>query len=99
MKPILIAFCLLVSSFSGLLNQETIRVSGTYDRYEDGIYYFAGDQGEIYEFQDISEEASEQYDLMDEALIGKLFTITFTAEVTEDDDLEFKTIISLKMIQ
>lgn len=90
---------MLATTFCGSIFQDTVRVSGTYDRHEDGIYYFKGDKGEVYEFHDITEEASEAFDLMDEALIGKLFSITFTLEMDEDDEMEYNTITALKIIQ
>ena len=99
MKTVLITFCLVFSSFTGLINQESIRVSGIYDRYEDGVYYFTSDQGASFEFQDISEEAAESVDLMDADMIGKLFSITFTSELGEEDDMEYNTIIALKILE
>ena len=98
MKAILISLIMIFSSGTSVLTQETIKVTGTYDRYEDGIYYFTSEDGESYEFHDITEEASEANDLMDEALIGKLFSITFTSEMGEEDEMEYNTILSLKMM-
>lgn len=98
MKAILISLMMIFSSGNIVLTQETMKVTGTYDRYEDGIYYFNSNNGESYEFHDITEEASEAYDLMDEALIGKLFSITFTSEMGEEDEMEYNTILSLKMM-
>lgn len=99
MKTLLIAFAMLATTFSGSIIQDTVKVNGTYDRHEDGIYYFLGDKGEMYEFHDITEEASEAFDLMDEALVGKLFNITFTLEMGEDDEMEYNTIIALKLLE
>ena len=99
MKTLLITFIMFANTLSGKVFQDTVRVSGTYDRHEDGIYYFTGDNGEILEFHDISEEASEAFDLMDEALVGKLFSITFSSETGENDDMEYNTIISLKILE
>ncbi|GGD70471.1 hypothetical protein GCM10011412_05080 [Maribacter cobaltidurans] len=99
MKTLFITFIMLTSTLGGNLIQDTSRVSGTYDRHEDGIYYFIGDNGEIYEFNDITEEASEVFDLMDEALLGKLFSITFTRETEENDDMEYNTIVALKILE
>lgn len=99
MKTLLIAFAMFATTFYGSITQDTVRVNGTYDRHEDGVYFFMGDEGEIYEFHDITEEASEAFDLMDEALIGKLFNITFTLEMGEDDEMEYNTIIALKLIE
>lgn len=99
MKILLIAFVLFATTSTGNFVQDIVRVNGTYDRHEDGIYYFKGDKGEIYEFHDITEEASEVFDLMDEALVGKLFNITFTLEFGEDDDMENNTIIGLKLLE
>ena len=99
MKTLFIALIMLTTTLGGNLVQDTSRVSGTYDKHEDGIYYFIGDNGEIYEFNDITEEAEEAFDLMDQALLGKLFSITFTTETEEDDEMEYNTIVALKILE
>ena len=99
MKTLFIAFIMLTSTLGGNLVQDTSRVSGTYDRHQDGTYYFIGDNGEMFEFQDISEEAAESIDLMDADMIGKLFSITFTSELGEEDNMEYNTIVALKILE
>lgn len=99
MKTLLITFIMFAVTSTGKIFQDTVRVSGTYERHEDGIYYFKGDKGEIFEFHDVTEEVSEAFDLMDQALIGTLFSITFTLEISEEDETEYNTIIALKRIE
>lgn len=102
MKTILAVLFVSLSTMMGPSLQETEKMNGTYAGYEDGRYIFTDSDGYKTEFNYISEEVSQKFDLTDEKYIDKQFVITFTidSEMDEDDEeIQVSTIVGLVMPQ
>ncbi|MBD1259390.1 hypothetical protein HZY62_02225 [Maribacter polysiphoniae] len=102
MKTLFITLFLIVSNLGGATLQETEKMTATFDGIEDGIYYFTDADGFSNEFQHISEDALNSFDLSDAKYKGQTFIITYISE-TETDDLDeeisVNTITGLKLKQ
>jgi len=95
---------LTLSSFTISKNQV---VSGVYDGVEDTNYVFTitkGDKTERMEFNYLSEDVFENFDLDSDELIGTSFTITYEKEKEmivnddgEDEEVEYLTITKLSV--
>ena len=93
---------LIASSIHGPLLQESEKMTATFNGIEDGIYSFTDADGFSNEFQNITQEALNSFDLSDDKYKGQLFTITYFSE-TDIDELDEEilvtTITALKLIQ
>ncbi|MGB2758902.1 MULTISPECIES: hypothetical protein [Maribacter] len=99
MKSLLIVLFVAVSSFT-TFGQDTGTMNATYEGYSNGVYSFTDDEGEIVEFNNVTNEVSSKYDLTSQKFVGRQFSITFTvdSELDEDDEeIQVSTIVDLLM--
>lgn len=92
MKTIFLCFFMLFSTANQKV-QETETVVATFNGYEDGVFFFTDDNGYSIEFQNLSPEARQQFDLTDDGLIGFLFEVTFNRD-TELDEMEDEVVVN-----
>ena len=102
MKTIIIT---AITLFLGVLNiniQEGITLKANYDGYYEGIYSFTiitDDEdyfGETIEFSEVSKEILKKYDLTSEEFIDEEFTITYSEEITIENEEENNKLIDIK---
>jgi hypothetical protein len=102
MKSILVVLFVALSSFGNLNVQETDKMNATFAGYEDGMYVFTDSDGYQSEFNYVSQDVSQQFDLTDKQYVGKQFTITYTVDTEideEDEEIQVSTIVGLMMPQ
>ncbi|MFX0555231.1 hypothetical protein ACOCEA_00435 [Maribacter sp. CXY002] len=100
MKTIFVTLFLIASSITSRYSQETLTMTGTFNHYANEVYVFTDEEGNNVEFQDISSDALDVYDLTDKKFEGMLFQVVYTTDIDEDDeDLEIFTIESLKKLE
>lgn len=102
MKTFFISLFLIASTISTMVSQETEKMKGTFNGYEDGIFSFTDTDGYSIEFHHISDVAKATIDLSQEKFKGKLFQITFIGETEMDDQNEEITvnrITALKVVE
>ncbi|WP_349663748.1 hypothetical protein IZU89_15470 [Cellulophaga lytica] len=66
----------------------TASFTGTYDGFEDEMYVFTTDEGQTMEFDEVSPETLEKYDLLDESFKGKTFKVTYEVVTYTNDETE-----------
>ncbi|TDT47154.1 hypothetical protein CLV90_1226 [Maribacter spongiicola] len=99
MKSILIVLFVAVSSLT-TFGQDTSTMNGTYEGYINGAYVFSDNEGNTAEFNDITDDVANEFDLNSQKFVGKQFTITFIvdSELDEDDEeIQVSTIVELLM--
>lgn len=102
MKTLCITLLLLVSGLNTSVIQESEKVNATFEGLENGIYFFTDTDGFSIEFEHISQEALDSFDLSDDTYMGKMFTVTYTSdtELDEmDEEIVVNTIMALHMVQ
>lgn len=99
MKSILIVLFVAVSSLT-TFGQDTSTMNGTYEGYINGAYVFSDNEGSTAEFNNITDDVANEFDLNGQKFVGKQFTITFIvdSELDEDDEeIQVSTIVELLM--
>jgi len=100
MKTILIALFMSISGLSSSIDQETLVMTGTFEQYQNDVYVFTDENGNSFEFENISEQALAAYDLKSSKFNGQLFQVSFSIEEDEEDaTIEIYSIISLKRFE
>ncbi|MBQ4914231.1 hypothetical protein J8L85_07275 [Maribacter sp. MMG018] len=100
MKTILLILTFALSGLNGSATQETMKLNGLFDKYENGVYYFSTYEGDTYQFQEITEEASKLYDFSGSENVGLLFAITYNSELKETPNkIEYNTITNIIKLQ
>ncbi|TVZ16991.1 hypothetical protein [Maribacter sp. MAR_2009_72] len=102
MKSLLTVLFLTLTSLTSAYSQDAEKMDATFVGYEDDMYVFTDNEGYRVEFNNISKEASQKYDLTDPMYVGKQFILTFTVdtEMDEDDEeIQVSTIVTLMMPQ
>lgn len=79
-------------------NSNETTVIATFGGYDELGYNFSfineeEEEEEIITFESISESLLKKYNLKDEAFIGKKFKITYTIEISENDEYDTETYI------
>ena len=97
-------FVLLITltSLTTMMSQETETVKATFNEYADGIYHFTDKDDYSMEFEYVEQGVLAQFNLSGEQFKGKLFIVTFQADIEEDQDGEeiaVNTIVSLKLAE
>lgn len=88
MKTLLITLFVLASFTNLKVKQEVQSMNATFEKYEDGTYFFTDKEGDSVEFRNIEESASNKYDLTKDTYVGKIFKVTYTIEIETDEDGE-----------
>lgn len=101
MRTISIILFALATAVVSTFTTETF--TGIYTGLENDMYVFTTEEGTTMEFDDISPEALKKYNITDEALVGKTFTVsyeslTYTDEETEEDIVKY-TIVDLELLE
>ncbi len=78
MKTLFIAFFVLASFINIEANQEIQIIKATFDKYENGSYFFTDEKDNTVEFRNIEETASDKYDLTIDTYQGKNFKVMYT---------------------
>lgn len=77
-------------------NSNKTTVIATFGGYDELGYNFSfinEEEEQVITFESISESLLKKYNLKDEAFIGKKFKITYTIEISENDEYDTETYI------
>ena len=74
----------LVLSLSPMVQEQTI--TATYNGFEDDTYYFSGEDGNPYEFQDVDDSVWDSFDLLDASTVDRLYKVSYTIDEELDDE-------------
>ena len=103
MKALLsIVLLFVVSANTTRKSQETETVKATFLEYVDETYYFQDKDDFSIEFQQISKEILEAFNLNDDSQKGKSFVINYETDTEEDEegvDIQINIIVGLKLVE
>jgi hypothetical protein len=102
MKTILISLFACMAIAGGRTEQETLSLTPVFSGFEYDVYNFIDEDGNIYEFESIEENAKNKYDLKKNDYKEKFFDISYVieTEIDEFDNTEEVFIIfDLKLIE
>lgn len=99
MKTLFITLFVLTSLVNLDIKQEVQSMEATFEKYENGNYFFTDEEGNSVEFQNIEESASNKYDLTKDIFKGKTFKVMYTIDTeTEEEEEEIVyTIVDLEL--
>ncbi len=93
MKTMLILFTMATLAFAKQ-TEELTTIKATFDGVENEIYYFFDEEDNVISFDTINDDASENYNLLEEQYLGKTFNVTYKVETkTNELDEEYESYI------
>lgn len=94
MRTLSIILFALATAVTTSFTTETF--TGTYAGFEDEMYVFTTEEGQTMEFDEVSPETLEKYNLSDDTFLSKTFKVTYESVTyinDETDEEEVKNVL------